>query len=197
MSNAKHVKATERNSGNFFSFQLKEMSDRLPPLSPFSSGFKLDDWQIQVLELIDENKSVIVCAPTSSGKTILSSYVASLAKKAPVRTRKNAPPHTAAAAEVGGACRVLYIVPTEALVWQVAAHFTRHFRDVSIGFVTNHINFTKQSKIDEPPQVVIGTPYALESALSAIRGNHLSTRKNATDVLEDHLVGGFHHYGID
>jgi energy-coupling factor transporter ATP-binding protein EcfA2 len=52
------------------------MSDSLPPLSKFSFGFKLDPWQKRVLRWIDAGKSVVICAPTSSGKTVLSTYVA-------------------------------------------------------------------------------------------------------------------------
>ena len=50
-------------------FQLVEMHDRLPPLSRFNRTFKLDDWQCRVLEMVDQELSAVVCAPTSSGKT--------------------------------------------------------------------------------------------------------------------------------
>jgi superfamily II RNA helicase len=33
---------------------------------------------LRALRCIDENKSMLVCAPTSSGKTVISSYVASM-----------------------------------------------------------------------------------------------------------------------
>ena len=48
-------------------FQLVNMANRLPPLSRFSFGRSLDPWQKKVLSLIDQRRSVIVCAPTSSG----------------------------------------------------------------------------------------------------------------------------------
>ncbi|CAE7656643.1 unnamed protein product, partial [Symbiodinium microadriaticum] len=60
--------------------QLTVMSDRLPPLSPFTSDFRLDPWQKRVLRLIDQRKSVVISAPTSSGKTIISTYVAALGR---------------------------------------------------------------------------------------------------------------------
>jgi superfamily II RNA helicase len=58
-------------------FQLTEMSDRLPPLNlHHMNKFILDNWQKEVLTHIDQGHSVIVCAPTSSGKTVRShSYV--------------------------------------------------------------------------------------------------------------------------
>eukprot|EP00601_Ochromonadales_sp_CCMP2298_P018711 CAMPEP_0173320502 /NCGR_PEP_ID=MMETSP1143-20121109/28852_1 /TAXON_ID=483371 /ORGANISM="non described non described, Strain CCMP2298" /LENGTH=323 /DNA_ID=CAMNT_0014264073 /DNA_START=121 /DNA_END=1089 /DNA_ORIENTATION=- len=60
--------------------QLVEMSDSLPPLTKFNYGLRLDAWQKRVLAWIDAGKSVIICAPTSSGKTVLSSYVAIIFK---------------------------------------------------------------------------------------------------------------------
>ncbi|RHZ18171.1 hypothetical protein DYB26_008684, partial [Aphanomyces astaci] len=51
-------------------FQLTEMSDRLPPLNlHHMNKFILDKWQKEVLTHIDQKHSVVVCAPTSSGKT--------------------------------------------------------------------------------------------------------------------------------
>jgi ATP-dependent RNA helicase DDX60 len=63
-------------------FQLVKMANRLPPLSKFSFGRSLDPWQKRVLSFIDRKRSVIVCAPTSSGKTVLSSYVTMRAVRA-------------------------------------------------------------------------------------------------------------------
>ncbi len=83
-------------------FQLTEMADRLPPLSRFVHGWKLDEWQKRVLRVVDEKRSAIVCAPTSSGKTVISQYVTFA---------------------LGSTGRVLFVVPTEPLVWQVAALF--------------------------------------------------------------------------
>ncbi|CAM9439703.1 unnamed protein product, partial [Hapterophycus canaliculatus] len=51
---------------------------RLPPLSRFTTGWKLDEWQKRVLREVDKKHSAIVCAPTSSGKTIISTCVSYL-----------------------------------------------------------------------------------------------------------------------
>lgn len=40
--------------------QLVEMSDSLPPLSKFNTGFKLDDWQKRVLRWIDAGRRCII-----------------------------------------------------------------------------------------------------------------------------------------
>ncbi|CAI5741086.1 unnamed protein product [Hyaloperonospora brassicae] len=117
-------------------WQLTEMSDRLPPLNMHHMNkFILDDWQRTVLSHIDQNHSVIVCAPTSSGKTVLSSYVS----------------------VVGG--RVLFVVPTDPLAWQVAALFQAMVKG-SVALITDGTVFL-------PPgfRVAVGTPRAVESTL--------------------------------
>jgi hypothetical protein len=59
-----------RTDKDILKFQMTEMTNFLPPLNLWGGRrFDLDDWQKRVLTYIDENKSVIVCAPTSSGKT--------------------------------------------------------------------------------------------------------------------------------
>ena len=122
---------------NLVDFQLMEMSDRLPPLNlhSLSGKFKLDEWQIKVLSLIEERKSVLVTAPTSSGKTVLSSFVCTTGS------------------------RVLFVVPTEPLAWQVAA-MLRALK-LGIGLIVPTLTFV-------PPawDVMVGTPHALESQLT-------------------------------
>ncbi|TDH71438.1 hypothetical protein CCR75_008250 [Bremia lactucae] len=120
-------------------WQLTEMSDRLPPLNMHHMNkFILDDWQRTVLTHIDQNHSVIVCAPTSSGKTVLSSYVS----------------------VVGG--KVLFIVPTDPLAWQVAALFQAMVKG-SVALITEGTVFL-------PPgfRIAVGTPRAVESTLVEI-----------------------------
>lgn len=117
-------------------FQLTEMSDRLPPLNMHHMNkFILDDWQRTVLSHIDQNHSVIVCAPTSSGKTVLSSYVS----------------------VVGG--KVLFIVPTDPLAWQVAALFQ--------AMVKGAVALITEGTVFLPPgfRIAVGTPRAVESTL--------------------------------
>mmetsp|Transcript_42854 Transcript_42854/g.68864 ORF Transcript_42854/g.68864 Transcript_42854/m.68864 type:complete len:1162 (-) Transcript_42854:18-3503(-) len=136
--------ATEFRSGrthlgglNLVDFQLTSMSDRLPPLNlhSLSGKFKLDDWQLHVINLINQRKSVLITAPTSSGKTVLSTYVCT------------------------SGARVLFVVPSEPLAWQVAAMLRALKVDISI--VVPTLNYV-------PPKfdVVVGTPSALESTLT-------------------------------
>jgi ATP-dependent RNA helicase DDX60 len=117
-------------------FQLTEMSDRLPPLNMHHMNkFILDDWQRTVLGHIDDKHSVIVCAPTSSGKTVLSSYVS----------------------VVGG--KVLFIVPTDPLAWQVAALFQAMVKG-TVALITEGTVF-----LPDEFKVAVGTPRAVESTL--------------------------------
>lgn len=133
-----------KGKDNLISFQLTEMSDRLPPLSRYNRTFKLEEWQCAILSAIDERQSAVVCAPTSSGKTLLSTY-----------TCKNA----------GGT--VLFVLPSEVLVWQIAATYYQFFHG-NVTICTDQISFQEIS--GESAQVYIGTPCALEKALTKARG---------------------------
>ncbi len=129
---------------NIIVFQLTEMADRLPPLSRFVKGWKLDEWQKRVLRVVDERRSAVVCAPTSSGKTVISQYVTFA---------------------LGSSGRVLFVVPTEPLVWQVAALFHKLLKG-SVGMCMDYMHFRPESQL----RVVVGTPLSLETALSKLRG---------------------------
>ncbi len=133
-----------RTEENLIVFQLTEMADRLPPLSRFVQGWKLDEWQKRVLRVVDERRSAIVCAPTSSGKTVISQYVTFA---------------------LGSTGRVLFVVPTEPLVWQVAALFHKLLKG-SVGMCMDYMHFRPESQL----RVIVGTPHSLETALSKLRG---------------------------
>jgi ATP-dependent RNA helicase DDX60 len=126
-------------------FQMTRMSNRLPPLGYFSFGHKLDVWQKRVLRMVDERRSVVVCAPTSSGKTVLSSYVVHRADKS------------------------LFVVPTEPLVWQVAAMLSQTLGG-EVALATNQMVYSPRKENPREWRCIVGTPLALESALSKVRG---------------------------
>ena len=145
-------------------FQLARMHDRLPPLSRFLKGWRLDAWQKKVLRHIDNGKSAVVCAPTSSGKTVISTY-------------------TCVANE-----RVLFVVPTEPLVWQVAAMFEKLLQgSARVALATNQLAYRPS---EDRSRVVVGTPLALESSLVKIRGQ---VGEECTSTRWDYaqLDGGF------
>jgi hypothetical protein len=291
LKQARNIRAKE---ANLTSFQLNEMSSRLPPLSRYNTGgFRLDPWQRQVLEFVDAGKSVVVCAPTSSGKTVLSSYVALIDRstaatmqstghnvtKAAEEEEEVAPDADAdedfdgededeeldaeegedggvevanavdsehfsliydnpranllltnryaveAAAEKfmteglsnarvrqmdrmsrlllrkrfsDGTQRVLFVVPSEPLVWQVAAYFAKLLREEGdtigrVGIATNMMTYIPDVKFNTLPQIFVGTPFALESALTKPRGlvGRLETNNKAAG---DISAGGFDHF---
>ncbi|CAN0014114.1 unnamed protein product [Ectocarpus sp. 6 AP-2014] len=133
-----------RDSEDMTEYQLVEMHDRLPPLSRFTTGWKLDEWQKRVLRQVDKKNSAIVCAPTSSGKTIISTYV------------------TVAA---GASGKILFVVPTEPLVWQVAALFNKLLRG-QVAICMDQIYYRPDIEL----RTIVGTPMALETALTKLRG---------------------------
>ncbi|KAM3577692.1 hypothetical protein VYU27_000565 [Nannochloropsis oceanica] len=148
-------------------FQLVKMANCLPPLSRFSFGRSLDGWQKKVLGLIDQKRSVIVCAPTSSGKTVLSSYVTMRAEK------------------------ILFVVPTEPLVWQVAAMFYKVLGG-EVAVVTNQIVYNPKREDPKDWRCIVGTPLALESALSKPRGREGAEMLGQQDF--SIFRGGFHEF---
>merc|ERR1711871_1460691 len=187
-----YVKAQRDNEPDIIHKQLTDMAHLLPPLSPFTQKFKLDAWQKKVLRYVDERKSVIVCAPTSSGKTVISSYVAAQGKKDDKDKEKKAPPRrrpdqqeedddepeeeVEIADVLGESDSVLFVVPSEPLVWQVAAYFAKsRDLDSKVGIVTDVMTFAPTTRRGKdahklPPLVTVGTPLALETALIKMRG---------------------------
>jgi len=139
----KYARKVMKSKESLISFQLTEMPDRLPPLSRYNRKFRLEDWQCSILEAIDERRSAVVCAPTSSGKTLLSTYTCKNAKGT-----------------------VLFVLPSEVLVWQVASTYYQFFKG-NVTICTDQISF---QEVTGDAQVYIGTPKALERAISKVRG---------------------------
>ena len=131
---------------------MNNMSDRLPPLSIYNRKFALEQWQCDVLTAVDRAESAIVCAPTSSGKTLLSTYTCSKA---------------GAMYGDGTKGMVLFVLPTEVLVWQVAATYYQLFKGGNVTICTDLIQFQER---EGTPQIYIGTPRALEVSLTKARG---------------------------
>ena len=139
----KYARKLMSGKNNLISFQLTEMPDRLPPLSRYNRQFKLEPWQCAILDAIDHRTSAVVCAPTSSGKTLLSTYTCKSAKGT-----------------------VLFVLPSEVLVWQIAATYYEFFKG-NVTICTDQITF---QEITGDAQVYIGTPRALEKSISKVRG---------------------------
>jgi hypothetical protein len=134
------------NNLDLIELQFTKFYNQMPPLN--EKGFnKFDDWQIKTISNIDNNISTIISAPTSAGKSVLSGYAISKGKS-------------------------LYIVPTDALAWQVASY---------VGGITNSdipiVTLTYQSspKRDELIKLlnistaVVGTPESILDILPFIK----------------------------
>eukprot|EP00934_Nitzschia_sp_Nitz4_P001583 Nitzschia sp. Nitz4//scaffold58_size112336//65054//68984//NITZ4_004039-RA/size112336-augustus-gene-0.24-mRNA-1//-1//CDS//3329555007//1583//frame0 len=139
----KYARKLMAGKDNLISFQLTEMADRLPPLSRYNRKFQLETWQCDILGAIDRRESAVVCAPTSSGKTLLSTYTCKNAKGT-----------------------VLFVLPSEVLVWQVASTYYQFFKG-NVTVCTEQITF---QEITGDAQVYIGTPLALERSITKARG---------------------------
>jgi hypothetical protein len=139
----KYARKLMNGKESLISFQLTHMPDRLPPLSRYNRQFQLEDWQCAILQAIDERQSAVVCAPTSSGKTLLSTYTCKNAKGT-----------------------VLFVLPSEVLVWQVASTYYQFFRG-NVTVCTEQITF---QEVTGDAQVYIGTPKALERSITKVRG---------------------------
>lgn len=162
----KYARKLMKGKNNLITFQLLEMPDRLPPLSRYNRQFKLEEWQCAILDAIDNRKSAVVCAPTSSGKTLLSTYTCKVAKGT-----------------------VLFVLPSEALVWQIAATYYTFFRG-NVTICTDQICF---QEISGDAQVYIGTPLALEKALTKARG---CAGQEMTKGEKEFMIldGGYHQF---
>ncbi|CUM57951.1 ATP-dependent DEAD/DEAH box RNA helicase, putative [Bodo saltans] len=94
-------------------FQLCEMGELLErPVPPFRDprvSFKPDEWQKDLLDIVDSRGSAVVCAPTSAGKTFISFYC----MKAALMTSNDR--------------IVVYVAPTRALITQALADVCARF----------------------------------------------------------------------
>ena len=126
---------------NYKRMQFEELSNQLSPLDFYNDyEKKLDNWQIKTLNYIDKGKSVIVCAPTSCGKTWLSIYPGIIGKK------------------------VLFLVPTTALIYQVSAIFNKFGAKINI--ISSEFTYG-----NENANVIVGTPKDIEDNLASINND--------------------------
>jgi ATP-dependent RNA helicase HelY len=113
-------------------------------------GFELDQFQLRAIDALDEGHSVVVAAPTGSGKTLVAEYAVELALAS------------------GG--KAFYTTPLKALSNQKYADFCRRYGPSGVGLLTgdNSINA-------EAPVVVMTTEvlrnmiYAGSSTLEGLR----------------------------
>jgi len=121
-------------------FMMKKMGHMLPPLDYWKqTEKKFESWQIQTINHVNNNESVIVKAPTSSGKSFIAMSAGIFHKK------------------------ILYVCPAKPVVYQVGANF------IHMGFkvhflVDNHSHHSYDSKTN----IFIGTPEEIENNIFTI-----------------------------
>jgi hypothetical protein len=119
-------------------YQMVEIYYRLKPINTWKNNkLKLDDWQLQIIDLIDKKESVVIMAPTSSGKTVCAQYCAV---------------HE-------GNKKVLFVVPSNVLAIQVAGSFANS--GIKTALI---INEEEYGQLDES-KVIVATPNKAEEIL--------------------------------
>jgi superfamily II RNA helicase len=101
--------------------------------------FALDDFQVEAIRAIDADQSVIVSAPTGSGKTLVAEY----AIQAALETGK----------------RIAYTTPLKALSNQKYNDFVRAYGAETVGILTGDV------KVNPHAQVLVMTTEILRNAL--------------------------------
>ncbi len=123
-------------------FMMEKMSYLLPPLNNFKKFNKFDQWQIDTINLIKNKESVIVRAPTSSGKSFIAMSTGIFHKK------------------------ILYICPAKPVAYQVGSHF------INMGYKVHFLveNISHYS-YDKDTNIFIGTPYEIENEFYKIKND--------------------------
>ena len=121
-------------SEDLIQLQFEVLYSQMPPLN-FKEFEKFDPWQVDVINNIDKKISTIVSAPTSAGKTVLSGYATTKGK-------------------------TLFVVPTDALAWQMSAYIGKILgTDVPI-ITSNYQTIPKRDLLIEllnGAQAIVGT----------------------------------------
>jgi superfamily II RNA helicase len=102
-----------------------------PPVSELNLKslfpFQLDEFQLQAISALDAGRSVVVCAPTGSGKTLIGEYVI---YRALSRGR-----------------RVFYTTPLKALSNQKLRDFREMFGAENVGLLTGDVSINRDAPI--------------------------------------------------
>lgn len=164
-------------------FQLKHCGPYLersfdPSKDPRVPNFRPDSWQVKVLDAIDADKSLLVVAPTSAGKTFISFY----AMKCVLQSSDDG--------------ILVYVAPTKALVNQIAAEIQARFsKSYATGGRSVWAIHTRDYRIHNPMgcQVLVTVPHILQIMLlapsNAERATSWSRRVRRIIFDEVHCIG--------
>src|SRR5574344_2502527 len=96
-------------------------------MNKFSFPFELDDFQKEACDYITKGKSVVVCAPTGAGKTVIAEHAI----------------HKAL--EEG--TRIFYTTPLKALSNQKFSDFSRSYGEENVGLLTGDTSINRNAQI--------------------------------------------------
>ncbi len=153
--------------------QFNRFHSNMPPLN--ERGFvQLDPFQKEVITNIDNNNSIIVQAPTSAGKSILTGYLYTKTKLAKDNSKET--------------LKAIVVVPTDPLAWQMSAYIGKITKkDIPIVTRTFQSDTTREGLIKKIKSVgiVVGTPQYLVDYLPLIN----DVKFDWLVVDEIHMIG--------
>jgi len=124
-------------------YMMKELGYLLPPLNFWDTPEKkLDDWQKQVINIVNKKESCIVKAPTSAGKTWIAMSSGIIHKK------------------------ILYICPAKPVAYQVGSNFM--YMGYKVHYLVDNLS---HNSFDAKTNIFVGTPTEIENNLYKI-GTH-------------------------
>jgi hypothetical protein len=154
-------------------YQLKEMEDIIPPFSPFEKKvMSLDSWQLDVFNLIKRKCSILIDAPTSSGKTVCATFCVKVCKK------------------------VLFVLPSKELANQVAGTI-RNMKSKTSNYIPIKLITGENIYEDSNPKVYIGTAVDLERYFNINKGKRIDW-ENPDDFTADQFnIDSFEYIIVD
>ncbi|XP_067324815.1 probable ATP-dependent RNA helicase DDX60 [Anolis sagrei] len=159
-------------------FQLQWMShflirDERKDPDPRVQHFIPDTWQRELLDIVDNNESAVIVAPTSSGKTYASYYCMEKILRD------------------GSEGVVVYVAPTKALVNQVCATIYNRFNKVLPDGLAICGIFTRDYRYDAlHSQILVTVPQCLEILLLSPRRQEWTKKIRYVIFDEVHCLGG-------
>lgn len=119
------------------SYMMENLGHLMPPLNVWDkSVISLEEWQKNVIKLIKDKKSILIKAPTSSGKTFIAMSTGILHK------------------------RILYVCPSKPVAYQVGANYIKMGHKVH--FLLSNL---EDMNYDMNTNIFIGTPDKIEDNL--------------------------------
>ena len=120
------IDESEEKSLNEYAIEDQISVSKFDDIKEFAMNFKfkLDDFQKRSIIRLEQNKNILVCAHTSSGKTLVAEYGIALGKKK--------------------GKRVIYTSPIKALSNQKYCEFKKKFKDV--GIITGDVNINPNAQ---------------------------------------------------